>query len=60
MEGVSMSGMITDLTAVATAVLSQVSAVTTTIVGDPLLLFTTGILFLGGAVGIMGRILSRN
>lgn len=61
MDGeVTMSTLITDLGSVASGVLTQVGAVTTTIVGDPFLLLTTGILFLGAAVGIVGRILSRS
>ena len=35
-------------------------AVVSTIVGSPFLLLTTGVLMLGAAVGIMGRLLSRN
>lgn len=50
----------TSLTTVATSVLSIVGQVTTQIVTTPFLLMTTGILLLGGAVGIMGRLLSRN
>ena len=50
----------TNLTTVATSVLSVVGQVTTQIVTTPFLLMTTGILLLGGAVGIMGRLLSRN
>ena len=34
--------------------------VVSTIVGSPFLLLTTGVLMLGAAVGIMGRLLSRN
>ena len=60
MDGeVTMASLITDLASVASGVLTQVSAVTATIVGDPFLLLTTGVLFVGAAVGIVGRILSR-
>lgn len=54
-----MSALITDLAAVATAVITQVGTICTTIVGQPLLLLTVGFLFIGGAVGIFGRLLSR-
>lgn len=55
-----MADMLTQLGTVATAVLTQVGSVATTIVETPILLFTTGILFLGGAVGIFGRLLSKS
>lgn len=55
-----MSELLTQLGSVATSVLSQVSSVASTIVGTPILLMTTGILFLGGAVGIFGRLLSKS
>nr|DAH81993.1 MAG TPA: hypothetical protein [Inoviridae sp.] len=54
-----MSTLLTDLAAVATAVITQVGTICTTIVGQPLLLLTVGFLFIGGAVGIFGRLLSR-
>lgn len=61
MEGATtpMSELITDLTTVGTAVLGQVPAVASTITESPLLLFTVGFLFIGGCVGIMGRLISR-
>lgn len=55
-----MADLLTQLGTVATSVLSQVGAVATTIVGTPILLMTTGILFLGGAIGIFGRLLSKS
>lgn len=55
-----MADLLSQLGTVATSVLSQVSAVATTIVTTPILLMTTGILFLGGAIGIFGRLLSKN
>lgn len=60
MEGNTMVALLTELGSVATEVLSIVGEVCTTIVGQPLLLMTTGILLLGGAIGIVGRLLSRN
>lgn len=54
-----MSTLLTDLAAVATAVITQVGTICSTIVGQPLLLLTVGFLFIGGAVGIFGRLLSR-
>lgn len=57
---VTMDTLISSLGTVATGIWDQVTTVSQTIVGDPLLLFTTGFLFVGGAVGIFGRLLSRN
>jgi len=55
-----MADLLSQLGTVASSVLSQVGAVASTIVGTPILLMTTGILFLGGAIGIFGRLLSKN
>lgn len=59
-ETSAMSSLLADLALVVTQVFTWVGTVSTTIVGDPLLLLTTGFLVLGGAVGIFGRLLSRN
>lgn len=56
----TMSTLITSFGEVATAIFTQVTEIADTIVSTPLLLFTTGFLFLGGCVGIFGRLLSRN
>lgn len=45
---------------VATAIWGQIPNVTDTITASPMLLFTVGFLFVGGVVGIFGRLLSRN
>ena len=55
----SMGSLLADLGQVVTAVLDYVGDVCTTIVGQPVLLLTMGILFIGGAIGIFGRLLSR-
>lgn len=54
-----MSGLLTDLGSVATSVLTYVANVCSTITEQPLLLLTVGFLFIGGVVGIFGRLLSR-
>lgn len=59
-ETSAMASLLADLALVVTQVFTWVGTVSTTIVGDPLLLLTTGFLVLGGAVGIFGRLLSRN
>lgn len=55
-----MSGLLSELGDVVTQVLTWVGNVATTIVSTPILLLTTGFLVLGGAVGIFGRLLSKN
>lgn len=59
MEANTMTTLITDLSAVVTAVLGWTSNAVETIVDSPFLLLTTGVLVLGGAIGILGRLLSR-
>ncbi len=56
----AMGSLLGSLGAVATGVWAQITKIATTIVGEPLLLFTVGFLFLGGCIGIFGRLLSRN
>lgn len=60
MEGNTMSTLLTDLGTVATSVLDAVGDVVGTITGNPYLLLTTGVLFLGAAIGILGRLLSKS
>lgn len=54
-----MSALLTSLGEVGTEVIEYVGTICTTIVGQPLLLLTVGFLFIGGCVGIFGRLLSR-
>jgi len=58
--GHTMASLISDLSTVVTATLGWSVDVVETIVANPFLLLTTGILVVGGAIGIMGRMLSRN
>lgn len=55
-----MADLISQFATVASAIFAQVGTVASAIVSTPLLLFTTGFLFLGGCIGIFGRLLSRN
>lgn len=55
-----MQSLLTDLGTVVTQVLGWVPEVVDTIVSNPFLLVTTGLLILGGTIGIVGRLLSRN
>lgn len=54
-----MTALLTSLGEVATSVLTYVGTICSTIVGQPLLLLTVGFLFIGGCIGIFGRLLSR-
>lgn len=56
----AMASLISDLGTIITAIMTHVGTVASTIVATPLLLLTTGFLFLGGAIGIFGRLLSKN
>lgn len=56
----AMGSLLSDLSTVMTAIFGQITKIATTIVNTPLLLFTVGFLFLGGCIGIFGRLLSRN
>ena len=60
MDPTPMSSLLSQLAEVVTQVMTWVSTVASTIVSTPLLLLTTGFLVLGGAIGIFGRLLSRN
>lgn len=60
MNPTPMQALITQLGDVVTAVLGWAGDVATTIVSTPLLLMTTGVLMLGAAIGIFGRLLSKN
>lgn len=54
-----MAGLLSDLGEVVTAVLGYIGTICTTIAGQPILLLTMGLLLIGGAIGIFGRLLSR-
>lgn len=55
-----MTGLLADLATVVTSVFGWVTTIAETITDTPLLLLCTGFLVLGGAIGIFGRLLSRN
>lgn len=54
-----MAAFLSDVSLVVADVLGWVGDAAGTIVEQPLLLFTTGFLAIGGAVGILGRMLSK-
>ena len=55
-----MASLLSDLSTIAASVFTWVGTVASTIVSTPILLLTTGFLVVGGAVGIFGRLLSKN
>ena len=55
-----MSELLSQLGLVVTQTLTWVGNVASTIVGTPILLVTTGVLMLGAAIGIFGRLLSKS
>ena len=54
-----MGSLLTSLGEVVNAVIGYVGDICTEIASQPILLLTMGILLLGGAIGIFGRLLSR-
>lgn len=55
-----MAELLGTLSTVVEAVFGWVGTVATTVVSTPILLLTTGFLVVGGAIGIFGRLLSKN
>ncbi len=58
-EVTPMGSLLSSLGEVVTAILDYVGDICTTITSNPVLLLTMGILLIGGAIGIFGRLLSR-
>lgn len=59
-EPTAMASFLSDVGSVVTQVVTWVGTVASTIVSTPILLFTTGFLALGGAIGIFGRFLKKS
>lgn len=55
----TMATLLSSLGEVVTAVIGYVGDICAEIASQPILLLTMGILLLGGAIGIFGRLLSR-
>lgn len=55
-----MASLISDLGTVVTGVLGWVGEAVDTIVGEPFLLLGTGIMVLGAAAAIIGRLIARS
>lgn len=60
MAEITMASLLADLSTVVTQIFTWIGTIATTITSTPLLLFTVGFLAIGGAIGIFGRLLSRN
>lgn len=61
LEGeITMASLLADLATIVIQIMTWVGTIASTIVSTPILLLTTGFLVLGGAVGIFGRLLSKN
>lgn len=58
-EPTAMGALLNQLKLVVTSVLGYVGDICSTIAEQPVLLLTMGILLIGGAIGIFGRLLSR-
>lgn len=56
----TMASLLADLSTGVTAIFGWIATIATTITTTPILLLTTSFLVLGGAVGIFGRLLSKN
>lgn len=59
MDAPTMSSLLTDIGTVVTQMFTWVGTVAQTITQTPILLMTTGVLMIGAAVGIFGRLLSK-
>lgn len=59
-ETTTLASLLSNLSTIATSVFGWAGDAANTIVGNPFLLLTTGFLVVGGAVGILGRLLSKN
>lgn len=55
-----MASLLETIATIITAILAQVTAVANTITTVPLLALSLGFFFVGGVVGLIGRMLSRN
>ena len=60
MDPSPIAAFLSSIATIFTQVLTWVGSVCSTIVSNPLLLAGVGFFFVGGVVGILGRMLSRN
>lgn len=55
----TMQNFMTTLSTIADGIWTQVAKACETIISTPFLCFTVGFLLVGGAIGIVGRLISR-
>ena len=55
-----MAELLSQIGTIVNQIMSTIGTVATSIVSTPILLLTVGFLFIGGCVGIFGRLLSRS
>lgn len=60
MEVEALSTMLTNITTIITSIFTWVGTACSTIISTPLLIVGLAFFCLGGAIGIIGRLLSRN
>lgn len=60
MEGNTMASFLSTLSTIVTQMFTWVGSVGNAIIADPILTFSLGVFAVGAAVGIFGRLLSRN
>lgn len=55
-----MADLLSEIATIVTQIMATIGTVANSIVSTPILLLTVGFLFIGGCVGIFGRLLSRS
>ena len=59
-ETTAMGGFLTTMGEVATWIFGQLTTIGSTIMATPFLLVTTGVMLVGAAIGIFGRLLHKS
>ena len=59
-ETTAMGGFLTTMSEVATWIFGQITTIGSTIMATPFLLATTGVMLVGAAIGIFGRLLHKS
>lgn len=59
-ETTAMGGFLTTMGEVATWIFGQITTIGSTIMATPFLLVTTGVMLVGAAIGIFGRLLHKS
>ena len=59
-ETTAMGGFLSTMSEVASWIFSQITTIGSTIMNTPFLLVTTGVMLVGAAIGIFGRLLKKS